>query len=285
MNATNAPLRRFQWRSLLTALVALSFVLLLASGTILFLAPPGRVANWTRWAVLGLRKSDWTGLHVWFSVVFLAVVGGHLFFNWRPLLSTLKDRATRRIALRREWIVAAGVVAAVAIGTLRHVTPFEALLAWSEQWKESWDRPAERAPIPHAELLTLAALAEQGGVSLAAATGRLQAKGVRDFTGETVVRDIAERANQSARELYDIILNPGSDRASFASDGGALRGLGWKTLAQFCADEGIELAAALGRLKTDGVTADETLTLREIATASGRKPYELPGLIRGSAQP
>jgi len=285
MNASNAPLQRFQWRSLVTALVALSFGLLLASGTILFFAPPGRVANWTRWAVVGLRKSDWTGLHVWFSVVFLVVVGGHLYFNWRPLLSSLRDRATRRIALRREWIVAAGVVAVVAFGTLRHVGPFETLLAWSEQWKESWDRPAERAPIPHAELLTLAALAEQGGVSLATATERLQAKGVRDFKGETVVRDIAERANHSAREIYDIILDPAAHRAAAASEGSTVRGLGWKTLAQFCADEGIELAAALGRLKTGGVIADETLTLREIAAASGRKPYELPDLIRGSARP
>jgi hypothetical protein len=34
------------------------------------------------------------------------------------------------------------------------------LLAWNEAFKASRDRPAERAPIPHAELLTLAALAE-----------------------------------------------------------------------------------------------------------------------------
>jgi hypothetical protein len=54
----------FQWRALTSVLMTLGFVLLAASGIVLFLSPPGRVANWTNWTILGLRKSDWGGVHI-----------------------------------------------------------------------------------------------------------------------------------------------------------------------------------------------------------------------------
>jgi hypothetical protein len=285
MNSLPDSPHRFQWRALTTSLVALSFVMLLTSGVILFLAPPGRVANWTNWAILGLRKSDWSGLHIWFSTLFLVVVGFHLFFNWRPLVSYFKDRLTRRVGFRPEWLAGVAVTAVVAVGTLKHVGPFETLLAWNENLKESWDRPAERAPIPHAELLTLAALAEKGGVDLAAATARLNARGISGFTGETIVQKIADAAGRPAREIFTIITTAAAAAGEHATGGRAGGGLGWKTLAQFCADEGIDVATAVTRLKAGGVAADEKLTLRELATASGRKPYELPELIRGTSRP
>ena len=275
---------RFQWRALTSVVVALAFLLLAASGAVLFLSPPGRVANWTAWTILGLRKSEWTGLHIWFSAIFLAGAAGHLLYNLRPMLGYFKDRVSRRVAVRREWLVAAGLCAVVAAGTLAKVPPFATLLAWNEDLKESWDRPAERAPIPHAELLTLAALAEKGGVDLASATARLTAKGVVGFTGETVVQQIAGGAKLSAQQVYDIILTAPKETETHA-EGQAGGGLGWKTLAQFCADEGIDATAALNRLASKGIAASETRTLREVATAANRKPYELLEIIRAPSRP
>jgi len=203
MNVT-AP--RFQWRAFTSVLMTLGFGLLALSGLVLFLAPPGRVANWTNWTMLGLRKSDWGGLHIWFGTLFLGMTFLHAFFNWRPLAGYLKNRATRSLGFRAEWVVAAALVAIVFGGTRAGVPPFSSLLAWNESLKESWDRPAERAPIPHAELLTLAALAEKGGVDLAAATARLSARGIAGFTPATVVQKIADGARLSAQQVYDIIL-------------------------------------------------------------------------------
>ncbi len=283
MNAT--PTSRFQWRALTSVVIAFAFLLLAASGTVLFLSPPGRVANWTNWAILGLRKSEWTGLHIWFSAIFLAGALGHVLYNLRPMLGYFKDRMTRRVAARREWLVAAGLCAAVAAGTLAKVPPFATLLAWNEDLKESWDRPAERAPIPHAELLTLAALAEKAGVDTATATSRLTAKGVVGFSAETVVQTIADQAKLSARQVYDLILTAPKTAEGTHVEGQAGGGLGWKTLAQFCADEGIEVGPAVARLTAREIAASEKLTLREIAAGSGRKPYELLEIIRGPSRP
>jgi hypothetical protein len=100
-----------------------------------------------------------------------------------------------------------------------------------------------------------------------------------------VVQQIADGAKLSAPQIYDIILTAPKPAGGGHAEGKAGGGLGWKTLAQFCADEGIEVAVALARLKAGGITAGENHTLRELATAGGRKPYALPDLIRGTFRP
>lgn len=271
---------RFQWRALTSVLMTLGFGILALSGVVLFLAPPGRVANWTNWTMLGLRKSDWGGLHIWFGTLFLVMTALHVAFNWRPLVSYFRNRATRTIGFRKEWAVAAGLSVVIFAGTRAGIVPFSSLLAWNEDLKESWDRPAERAPIPHAELLALSALAEKGGVDLATASSRLAARGIAGFGPETIVQQIADQARVSAREIYGIIL-AGAPAGGGHADGKLGGGPGWKTLPQLCADEGIDPAAARSRLEARGIAISDTQTMRELATASGLKPYELVELIRG----
>jgi len=52
---------------LTSVLITVCFGLQVVSGLVLWAAPPGRIANWTDWAMLGLRKHDWIGLCLWFS--------------------------------------------------------------------------------------------------------------------------------------------------------------------------------------------------------------------------
>jgi hypothetical protein len=275
----NSDSSRFQWRAFTSVLVTLGFVMLALSGLVLFLSPPGRVANWTNWTMLGLRKSDWGALHIWFGTLFLAMTALHVFFNWGTLVSYFKNRATRSLGFRKEWAVAAGVCGLIFAGTRAGVVPFSSLIAWNENLKESWDQPAERAPIPHAELLTLAELAEKGGVDLSAASTRLSARGISGFAADTVVQSIADGAKLSAREVYEIIL-AGQTGAAGHADGKLGGGPGWKTLAQLCTEEGIALEAAHARLTARGIRFDDTQTLREIATNNEEKPYALVELIR-----
>jgi hypothetical protein len=269
----------FQWRALTSVLMTLGFMLLALSGIMLFLSPPGRVANWTNWTLLGLRKSEWGGVHIWFGTLFLVMTALHTFFNWRPLVSYFKNRATRTIGFRREWAVAAVLTVVVFVGTKAGVPPFSSLLAWNEDFKGSWEQPAQRAPIPHAELLSLSALAEKGGVDLAAATTRLNAKGISGFTAETIVQKIADQAKIPAREVYDIILT-GPKPAGGHGDGKAGGGLGWKTLTQFCADEGLSLEKVRAQLTAKKIKFEDTMTLRDIASSNGQKPYDLVESLR-----
>lgn len=52
-------LRRFTSLTLTFTFLVMSY-----TGIILFIAPKGRVANWTNWELLGLDKTQYTNLHV-----------------------------------------------------------------------------------------------------------------------------------------------------------------------------------------------------------------------------
>ncbi|MCK4782139.1 MAG: DUF4405 domain-containing protein, partial [Desulfobacteraceae bacterium] len=55
--------KRFNWRGWTTFVVTISFVVDTISGIILYVAPPGRIANWTNWTIWGLNKEEWAAIH------------------------------------------------------------------------------------------------------------------------------------------------------------------------------------------------------------------------------
>ena len=101
--------------------------MLALSGAILFISPPGRVANWSDWRLVGLTKHDWTDLHVWFAAVFVLGTLAHVVFNIRPLADYFKSRLTRRLAFRWEWVGALVLCGVVFAGTRAAWPPFSAL--------------------------------------------------------------------------------------------------------------------------------------------------------------
>lgn len=280
--------RPFQWRALISVLAALCFLMLAVTGVALFIAPPGRIANWTNWSILGLRKGEWGAIHLWFGLLFLVVSVWHLALNWRPMLNYFKSRTRRTFGLRREWLVACGIALAIFGGTKAGLAPFSSLLAWNESIKASWEEPQTRAPIPHAELLTLRELAAMAGTEVPVALVRLEAKGVKGATGDTVVAALADQAKVPAARVYEIIAN-NLGRAGGGGGGGAgssgAGGPGNKTLVQFCADDGLEMEVVLERLAAKGVKAEPTQTLRELAATHGfSRPVELIEIIRAAAE-
>jgi hypothetical protein len=272
--------RRFQWRALTSVLIAGTFLFLAVSGVLLFVSPPGRVANWTDWQLLGLTKHEWTALHVSFSALFLITTVLHLIFNWRPMLNYFRNRTSRRFGWRWEWVGALLLCTIVFFGAVRDWTPFSQLLAWQESVKQSWDDPAVRAPVPHAELFTLQELAAEAEVDLELASRRLREAGAVDFTEVTRIETIAQSMQISAQTVYEIIA-PSSPGASQAHPGRAGRGLGWMTLEAHCAEQGLATRDALAALREQGWAAEPSQTLREIAVNNGLdRPYALIEVLR-----
>lgn len=282
----NKPLAGFRLRAFTTLLVVLGFAALLLSGGVLFLSPPGRIANWTQWQILGLTKRAWSDLHITFSALFLIAGVVHLAFNWRPLLQHLGARLAGRSGFRPEWVLALLVAGGVFAATRAQVPPVSSLIAWSERLRASWDDSGDRAPIPHAELLTLGELASQAGVTAEVAVRRLEAGGVRDASLTAQVQAIADAARVTPARIYDLIrargstaAQPGTEHAARGPGGGG--GPGWKTLRQFCTDEGLDLAAVQTRLTGRGLKASPEQTLREIAVGNGMdRPYALLEILR-----
>lgn len=283
---------------MVSTLMVLSFLALAVSGLILFISPPGRVANWTDWQMLGMTKHMWGSLHIWFATLFLGITCFHLYYNWRPLISYLKKRRGQNSGIRLEWVSSVAVAFILFLGTSMAVPPFVSFIDWQESIKESWEDPAQRAPIPHAELLTVAELAELAKIDTQTALERLAVAGITDATAETVTSDIAAKNKVSAQAVYNILdpvrkgAGPGytgnaNGTSPVHGDGearGAIGGgMGWKTLAQFCEFEGIPLQTALDRLGAEGITAKESDTLRAIAQQAGYdRPYIILEVMRGT---
>lgn len=293
----------------------MAFLALGVSGAILFLSPPGRVANWSDWRMLGLTKHDWTGLHVWFSVVFLVAAILHLVFNFRPLLNYFKDRLTRRVGFRWEWIVALALCGGVFAGVRAGVPPFSSFLDFNERIKRSWEDPRGAAPIPHAELLTLKELAEKAQVPLETALQGLAQRGVEGGTAEVVVSKLAEQNDLSAQRVYEIMQGvyapsrggggrgsgggfsqksaAGKSSESGHRAGGGGGGSGWgggggpgrMTLTEFCTARKIDVKEAQARLEAKGIKLAPGRTLRDIAVDNGYdRPYEIMDIIEGKTQ-
>jgi len=289
-NANKRP--RFILRAFTSVLLAAAFIVLVITGVFLFVSPPGRIANWTNWNLLGLTKKEWIDLHVCFSALFLLGSILHLILNLRPLFGYFKDNVRRSIGFRLEWAFAIIICALVFAGTRWGTEPFSSFLAFNEKVKQSWDKPRARAPIPHAELLTLSELAEKAGVEMAVASNRLAAKGITGLSPDIIVQKLADQNQRSAQQIYETLLSEPSHGRSEGGrgggggygrggSGGGGGGVGWKTLAQFCTDEGMKLEEAQARLRAKGIKADAQQTLREIAVSNGySRPSELLEILR-----
>ncbi len=290
---TTSDNRRFSWRAFVSITAGLSFLGMCVTGIILFVVPPGRIANWTGWTIFGLTKRQWIGLHIWLSSVFMVAAIVHIYLNWRPLVGYLKNRASQSFAFRAEWVTAMLICGLITICTLADIRPFSSLLAWNEAIKHSWDDSGRRAPVPHAELLTLAELANQvEGVDLQIIIENLKAEGIQVPSPESVVGDLAMAHNMTPHQLYTVAVG-GTDagRGHGAGPGSARRGqgggrehsggqgIGRMTLKQYCAESGLDLDAAMDKLRKGGLQLSEEMTLREIADMGGVHPSEIRLLL------
>ena len=188
-----------------SVLIAASFLLLLISGAVLFISPPGRVANWSDWRVIGLTKHEWSGVHSVFAAVFVLMAVFHLVFNLRPLMNYFRDRFSRRLGWRWEWVVAVVLCVGVFAGAQSRVPPFSTLLNFGERVTKSWENAQTGAPIPHAELLSFKELSSQAKVPYETAVERLEARGFKGIRPEAIVQDLAQANQVSAQRIYEMI--------------------------------------------------------------------------------
>ena len=268
----------FSGRGFTSVATGLCFVALAVTGIVLFVTPPWRIAYWTGWRLFGLGKDQWANLHIWFALLFVILSGFHIWLNWRSLLGYFKSSVTRHFALRREWTLALVLCGGIAVGALAEVPPFSSLIAWDETIKHSWGKSSERAPIPHAELLSLRELAHEAGVDMETVVTRLKAAGVVVDSPESIVGDVADEHGMPPIQLYKLAIREGQQGNNGQTGIGG--GLGRKTLRQFCSDEGLDLAVSLEGLRAAGLQADAEMTLRDIATGGGLRPPDLLAILR-----
>lgn len=129
--------KKFKFRRFTSFTLFFTFICLCVSGIALYIKPEGDMACWIGWTFLGLTKKGWEGFHALFSLFFLIFALIHLCFNWRVLLSYLKDKISKGLTLKKELLSSIIIVIFLLICTIMQWQPFWKIAEWRQGFKKN----------------------------------------------------------------------------------------------------------------------------------------------------
>jgi hypothetical protein len=268
----------FYWRAFVTFYVVLSFLVIAATGVILYIAPPGRVANWSEWTLGGLRKNQWQAVHTVFSFLFVAAASFHLYFNWRVIVAYVKSKLGEGVKRGRELALASGSAVTVLAMTVTALPPFGTIMTLGEEAKNSWSNPATEPPVPHAEMWTLAKYAEATKMPVEQAMANLNEAGMPVGGADTTLSAVAAVYRVTPKEVYQKALGTAKAAPAPVTEGG---GYGQRTVQEVAEQLHVPLEHALDRLREAGVkNAAGDANIRTLATSNGKRPFELVQILQ-----
>lgn len=263
----------FKWRVFISAGLLLTAIVLLVSGVVLFISPPGRVANWTNWNLLGLTKTGWQNQHIIFGFAFIILSIFHLFvINWKAFLSYIKSKASKGLNSPLELAASLLLFAVLAVGTFWHLPPFEQIIVLGERLSASWEKKTGAPPVPHAETLSLDELGKLPQVNLPGSEllKKLRMAGLKVRDTKQTLLDIASENGAEVQRLYDILVPA-------KRSGGLGEGARWgrKTLGEAAEATGVSPLALQQALKQQGIEAAPDERIADIASKNGLNTPEL----------
>ena len=115
-----------------------SFVIMVLSGFMLFVSPFGRLSMMIKWEMLWLDKMQWQALHLIFMLIFTLAGMVHIFYNWKPIKSYLKNRTKKIVVFTTSHIAAIAITASLFYVTINHMEPFESFVKMNKSFNEYW---------------------------------------------------------------------------------------------------------------------------------------------------
>ncbi len=267
---------KFNLRSFTSFTLVISTLIMSWSGFILYIAPPGRIANWGTWKLMLFTKTEWQALHTIFSYLFFILVIIHLFFvNWKAFLTYFKSKV--RAGLNRKWELGTALLLSTVffIGTLRHWTPFEPVMAFGEKVKEGWESDFQTPPVLHMETYTLVQISPLiDSIAPSELLKTLQENNIRISSPEETLKAIATENNTTPSAIYDI-LRLKYNSQPLPAQNEAPQGVGKFTVNSTATSSGVDVNILLQKLKEKGIEADGETTLRVIADKLGITPRDV----------
>jgi len=197
-----------------------SFLIMSYTGVILFISPHGRISKWLDWHLFGLDKTQYEQLHTTSMITFLVFGVLHIYYNWKPIMSYMKDSSKKISFTKKEFLIALILNAFFVVGTLTLTQPFKAFLDLEEGIKNTWgeksmevssslDSNITQVSIkPPPEQLgkkTLQELSDMGNIDLKKAIKILQSKEMSDVDSNTNIRHIANELDLTTTEIYKLL--------------------------------------------------------------------------------
>jgi len=260
-------------RKITSLTLLISFLLLILTSLVLFVVPEGRVAYWSDWRWLGLTKTQWGDIHTNSGFLFLFAGLLHLFYNWHPILSYLKNRAKKVQLFAPGMIIALIINLIFVAGTLLELPPFQSILNFGYSFKEAASIKYGEPPYGHAELSSLRLFAKRTDMDLEAMQEALRQANIT-FTGpDQTILAIAKANDQTPKVIFDTMRPATSvNGAEETMPEQPVAGIGRKSLHALCVQYSLNQEQVLAALKAKNIVATPDQSLKEVAAANGLDP-------------
>ena len=273
----------------LTSLTAsLAFVLMLVTSIILFITPQGRVAYWADWRLWGLTKTDWGNIHINLGLLFLVALSVHIYYNWKPLISYLKNKAKQIKLFTPEFSLAFLITSGFILGSYFLVPPFGWVISLNDRFKDAGAEKYGEPPYGHAELSSMQTFTKKMKLDLAKSLELLNKAGYTVEDDTITLAAIGRQYHIPPQLVYETI-KPAKIANAKKSDPKSLPespvpGTGNLTLADFCTQHKLNMKRVVRELKKQGIEASEELTLKEIADNNSTGPHDIYERIKTIVQ-
>ena len=265
----------------LTALV--SFLLLILNSVVLYLVPHGRIAYWADWRMWGLTKTEWSNQHVIIGILFLLALFLHIYYNWKPIVAYLKNKARQLKVFTREFNVALIFTIICTVGAYFEVPPFNWVLDFSESIKSSAAKTYGEPPYGRAELSTLKTFTAKMDLDLTGSMELLEKAGVKVASEEQTLLAIAKLNNISPQQVYTAMKPEEKPGTVKALPDTPQQGFGKRFLADICSEYSLNIATVLNVLAESNIEATADMSIKQIAEQHDVSSGKVYKIIKNSA--
>ncbi len=249
----------------------LAMVIMTYSGIMLFIAPPGRIANWSDWQLFGLSKDQYANLHSSFMLLFVVATILHIYYNWKPITSYMKNQAKQMVVLTRDMMAAILFTVIFLIGSLTFTPPFSTFLNFGQDIKNSWEKSYGSAPYSHAELSSLEDFSKKIGLALEKSAEILSSHNMKYELSQSLSQ-IADTNGVSPQYLFNLLkkdIEKGGKKLV------TLTGMGKKAVKDVAMSLGLSTQEFLEKLKALGIEANENDRFKELAERYDMSPMDI----------
>ncbi|THB79248.1 MAG: DUF4405 domain-containing protein [Desulfobulbaceae bacterium] len=283
-------LRKITSMTLIWSLIALIF-----NSVILYIVPEGRVANWAVWKFWGLDKHDWSAQHITVGVLFCVAGIFHIYLNWKPIMSYLKNKKQKSFNLFTSSSIIGFVLTVVFIvGTYFNVPPMSTIVELSEQIKDSAGEKYGNPPYGQAQSSSIKSFTARLGLDLSQAKKLLADNNIQVNDDQETVQSISARAKVTPQQLLDIIkpARQTSEKSELTSSNdehseeiivdatkAPKSGMGKKTITQLCDELQADCQMIIEALGKKGMDIQPDMKLKDLANQNDTGPMQIYEMI------
>ncbi len=253
----------------------LSFLLLIVTSIVLYVVPEGRVSYWSDWRFMGLTKTLWGDVHINLGVLFLVSGLLHLYYNWKPMVAYMKNKAKQLKIFTPDFNVALALTLIFTVGTLLHIPPMSTILDFSASFKDAGAQKYGEPPYGHAELSSLKMFAQRTGLDLDVIKQQLQKSGMVFDDESSTLLDIARANNCTPKDVYVAMLPPKETTDAETFPDQPFPGIGRMRLEDLCTQYNLDTEKIINGLGAKQIKAEPGQTIKEIAQVKGMEPQTL----------